>query len=115
MSAITELTPYLLRTAFSLVVLLSFLIMLRKDKQNKNLKKKYKESLEANMFLLSVEDKHCRNNSENFNRSLRNTMRKQVSFEDNIVWNSRFSKVKCLCELEKMREINNSIFIFKNY
>ena len=104
MTVINLLTPYLLQLAISLCILLCFLITSRKQKQKKDLEKKYSEALNAIVFLLHTEEKHCRNNEENFDKTLRNTMRKQTNIENNIIWNSKFSMGNCMKEINKIKD-----------
>jgi hypothetical protein len=101
---ISNLTPILLQLALSLAVFLCFLVTSRKTKQTKNLEKKNEDLLNAVLFLLKLEEEHCRNNKDNFGKTLRNTMRQHAEVESQIVWNSKFSHANCVKELKKIKD-----------
>ncbi len=95
----------------ALVVLFVFIFISKTIKEKKAVKKKYMESLEAVLFLLKTEDNHCQNNEENFNKSLRNTMRKYTKLETELSWSGKFSRANCESELTKLKEQEESNFI----
>ena len=95
----------------ALIVLFVFLFIGKTIKEKRKIKKKYKESLEAILFLLKTEDNHCQNNEENFNKSLRNTMRKYTKIETELSWSGKFSRANCEAELNKFKNQEESNFI----
>jgi hypothetical protein len=115
---IIGMTPLLLKVVAILVMVLSFLVVARKTKEKENIQKKYEESIEAILFLLETEDNHCRNNEENFNKTLRTTMRKYTKIGTNWKWSGKFSKANCELELQKLKNkksnSNFSIEIIQN-
>lgn len=101
---ISNLTPILLQTALALLVFLCFLVTNRRTKQTKNIEKKNEDLLNAVVFLLKLEEEHCRNNKDNFGKTLRNIMRKHAEVESQLVWNSKFSHANCIKELQKIKD-----------
>lgn len=103
MALITELTPLLLKVALVLVILLVSLIVLRKKQSDNKMEEKYEASLKAVLFLLHNEEKHCEEHNLQHGQTFKNTMRKRVTIEDGLTWNSKFSKSGCLSELNKLK------------
>jgi hypothetical protein len=104
MNIITTLTPHLLHLVICLTILLTTLVLLRKNNTVKKLEQNQEESLNAIIFLLCNEDKHCEEHKEIQGKSLRNTMRDRVVNENGLKWNSKHSKSGCAKALEQLKK-----------
>lgn len=100
-------SPFLLKIAVILAVILLLKIAIRKYISANKLIAKYKMALTDIDFLLSLEDIHCRNNKEHSGVTYKNKFRKYVSVETGKKWSGNFTKSKISKELDKISKLED--------